>query len=91
MNETTTGQSGQSNDRDGAEIDTIAFEDAFRLLEDAVKRLESGDLSLDEALAVYEQGTALSARCANVLETAELRIRQVDGEGRDSGALDVSS
>ena len=50
------------------------FEDAMRELEDIVKRLESGDLPLDESLTVFEQGVALSRYCFRKLEEAEKRV-----------------
>ena len=50
------------------------FEDAMRELEDIVKRLESGDLSLEESLKIFEEGVALSRNCFNKLEEAEKRV-----------------
>ena len=37
-----------------------SFEEALTLLEESVERLEAGDLKLEEALAVFEQGVAAS-------------------------------
>ena len=50
------------------------FEDAMRNLEDIVKRLESGDLPLEESLKIFEKGVALSRFCFNKLEEAEKRV-----------------
>jgi len=50
------------------------FEDAMRELEDIVKRLESGDLPLEESLKIFEEGVALSRYCFNKLEEAEKRV-----------------
>ena len=50
------------------------FEDAMRELEDIVKRLESGDLSLEESLKIFEEGVALSRYCFRKLEEAEKRV-----------------
>ena len=50
------------------------FEDAMRELEDIVKRLEGGDLPLEESLKVFEQGVALSRYCFHKLEEAEKRV-----------------
>jgi exodeoxyribonuclease VII small subunit len=50
------------------------FEDAMKELEDIVKRLESGDLSLEESLKIFEEGIALSRYCFKKLEEAEKRI-----------------
>jgi len=50
------------------------FEDAMSELEDIVKRLESGDLPLEESLKIFEKGVALSRFCFNKLEEAEKRV-----------------
>lgn len=50
------------------------FEDAMKELEDIVKRLESGDLSLEESLKIFEEGIALSRYCFKKLEEAEKRV-----------------
>ena len=67
--------------------DDLGFEAAFAALEVAVQQLESGDLTLDDAVAAYERGLALARRCAALLEHVELQIRQVDGAGQDAGPL----
>jgi exodeoxyribonuclease VII small subunit len=50
------------------------FEDAMRELEDIIKRLESGDLPLEESLKIFEEGVALSRYCFSKLEEAEKRV-----------------
>ena len=50
------------------------FEDAMKALEEIVKRLESGDLPLEESLKIFEEGIALSRYCFNKLEEAEKRV-----------------
>jgi exodeoxyribonuclease VII small subunit len=58
------------------------FEDAMKELEDIVKRLESGDLALEESLKIFEEGVALSRYCFNKLEEAEKRVSiLLKGEG----------
>ena len=58
-------------------LEKLSFEEAFRQLEETVQRLEEGDLTLEEAIALYEQGMRLAARCGNALEAAELQVKQV--------------
>jgi exodeoxyribonuclease VII small subunit len=59
----------------------LPFESALANLEDLVDRLEGGELSLEEALASFELGVALSRRCAEELERAERRVEMlVQGE-----------
>jgi exodeoxyribonuclease VII small subunit len=50
------------------------FEDALRELEAIVKRLESGELPLEESLKTFEEGVGLSRYCFQKLEEAEKRV-----------------
>ncbi|MDE3095755.1 MAG: exodeoxyribonuclease VII small subunit [Chloroflexota bacterium] len=49
----------------------------YARLEERVGRLEQGGLSLDEAIAVYEEGMALARRCQDQLDRAELKITKL--------------
>jgi len=62
-----------------SESDTadLAFEGALDELEALVDRLETGDLALEQALATFERGVALSRRCAELLDRAEQRIDEL--------------
>lgn len=59
--------------------DELSYEDAFTALEAVVEALESEQRPLDEAIALYERGQALSKHCAALLEKAELKVRQLSG------------
>lgn len=50
------------------------FEDALQELERRVRRLESGEVPLDEALRLFEEGVALARSCHEQLEAAEQRV-----------------
>jgi exodeoxyribonuclease VII small subunit len=50
------------------------FETALKKLEEIVKKLENGDLSLDSALELFEEGIKLSRFCHTKLEQAERRV-----------------
>lgn len=52
----------------------VNFEQALDELEKLVQQLESGDLPLEETLALFERGVALSDSCRKQLESAETRI-----------------
>ncbi|MGA2775172.1 MAG: exodeoxyribonuclease VII small subunit [Candidatus Omnitrophota bacterium] len=52
----------------------LKFEDALKKLEKIVGQLEGGELSLDEALKVYEEGIELSRTCAQRLDNAKKKI-----------------
>ena len=58
-----------------------SFEGALERLEAIVAQLEGGALPLEQALAAFEEGVALSRRCAGELETAERRIELLVSEG----------
>jgi exodeoxyribonuclease VII small subunit len=60
------------------ELTEFSFEQAFRDLETTVQRLEAGDLTLEEAIALYEQGMRLAQRCNDALDAAELRVEQLE-------------
>jgi len=53
------------------------FEDAQRELEEIVQRLESGQASLDEAIALWERGEELYRLCAAKLDSAQGRIDEL--------------
>ncbi len=59
------------------------FEAAFQELEETVQRLENGELTLDEAIALFERGQVLARLCDEKLEQAELRVDQLlpDADG----------
>ncbi len=54
------------------------FEDAIKRLEKIVEALEQGDVPLDEALNLYEEGIQLSRSCGERLKEAELRIKKLN-------------
>lgn len=56
--------------------ENLSYEEAFQQLERVLARLESGDLPLEESLALFEQGAALASFCARTLDDAELRVRK---------------
>lgn len=55
-----------------------SFEEAYERLSQIVDQLEHGALSLEESLALYERGRALLVFCQQQIESAELRIQQID-------------
>lgn len=62
-------------------LDDLSFEAAYAQLEEIVQQLESSGLSLDDGLALFEQGQELSAYCQKLLEAAELRVSQLTSDG----------
>jgi len=49
----------------------------LKRLEEIVEALEHGDVPLDEAVTLYEEGIRLSKECAEKLKATELRIRKL--------------
>lgn len=63
------------------ESDEISFEQALKELEEAVARLETGGLTLDESIQVFTRARELAAYCEKRLEAAELRVQQLNESG----------
>jgi len=53
------------------------FERLYARLEESVSKLEQGGLSLEEAIAVYEEGMTLARQCQEMLDAAELKITKL--------------
>lgn len=56
---------------------TLSFEDALKQLERIVGQLESGEVPLDQAIGLYEDGDRLRKLCQARLDAAQARIEQV--------------
>ena len=76
---------------DDTEFSAISFEDALRELETIVTSLERGDVSLDDAIAAFERGTALKAHCQKRLEEARMKVEQIKLPAEGSPPADASS
>ncbi|NDU85695.1 MAG: exodeoxyribonuclease VII small subunit [Ferrovum sp.] len=57
-----------------------SYETALKELEGQLQRLETGQLTLEEALATYQRGAILLGYCQTRLTDAEQRIRVLEGE-----------
>jgi exodeoxyribonuclease VII small subunit len=53
------------------------FEQIYSELETTIEQLEAGNLSLDEALVLYERGMELAKQCGVMLDRAELKIQEL--------------
>lgn len=60
------------------------FEGQMAQLEALVGRLESGELSLDEAMKTFEQGIQLTRHCQQALDEAEQKVQVLLGQGDDA-------
>lgn len=58
----------------------VTFEEALRLLDEVVSRLESGEVGLEEAVALFERGQGYLAACRERLGAAQRRIEELTAE-----------
>ncbi|PIR20955.1 MAG: exodeoxyribonuclease VII small subunit [Deltaproteobacteria bacterium CG11_big_fil_rev_8_21_14_0_20_47_16] len=57
--------------------ETVSFEKSLEQLEGAVKKLESGTLTLDDSLKMYEEGVAWARKCESALTAAQGKIEKL--------------
>lgn len=73
-------------------IADMSFEDALRALEDVVRKLEGGEVPLDESITLYERGEELRKHCQARLDAAQARIEKIvagpDGKVQSTQPLD---
>ena len=55
----------------------MKIEDSLRRLKEIVDELNNGDLSLDESLKLFEEGSKISAQCYDYLKKAEQRVSEI--------------
>ena len=76
-------------------ITDMSFEEALRALEGVVRRLESGDVPLDESIALYERGEELRKACQARLDAAQAKIEKIvagaDGAPTGTAPFDADS
>ena len=64
-----------------ADIAAMNFEEALAELEQIVRRLEGGQVKLDEAILFYERGALLKRHCERKLNEAQQRVDRIVIEG----------
>lgn len=55
----------------------ISFEEKIKRLEQIVRTMERGDAPLEEALNLFQEGTALVKECGTMLDKAEMQIKMI--------------
>lgn len=85
MNEDSATETGSSAE---ASLAALSFEEALAQLETIVQKLETGEVPLEESIALYEKGAALRAHCDAKLKAAEEKVAQVTlgPDGAPTGA-----
>ena len=73
----------------GTDLSQMSFEEALRALEDVVRRLETGEVPLEESIDLYERGEQLRKHCQARLDAAQARIEKIvqGPDGRAAGAV----
>ena len=74
-----------------SDITTLSFEEAMRELEATVGKLETGEATLEESIALYERGAALRTHCEARLRAAEERVEKITlaANGQPAGTTPV--
>ena len=88
-NDTNGDTSNGDTNNDDTNIDDTRFEDALHELEEIVRKIESGEHSLEENLELFERGIALTRQCSSKLDAATQRIKKLaDENGIDEMEID---
>ena len=66
----------------------LTFEQSMARLDEIVHHLESGDMPLNDTLALFEEGTALVASCSKMLDEAEQKVVKLK-KGADGRPLEL--
>lgn len=66
----------------------LDFEAALSELEGLVRKMEEGELTLEQSLEAFERGVKLTRNCQAALRAAELRVKALTEDGRE---IDMSS
>ena len=64
-------------------INNLSFEQALKMLEETVEKLEDGGLTLNETTDMYEQGMKSSQICTNILKSTEVKITEIQTKYSD--------
>lgn len=60
-----------------SDLENISFEQALERLEHVVAQLESGDVPLEQAIELYQEGMKLSSICSSKLQQVESKIEML--------------
>ena len=66
----------------------LDFEQSMARLEEIVHHLESGDMPLNDTLALFEEGTGLISRCSKMLDEAEQKVVKLK-KGTDGNPVEL--
>ena len=69
----------------------MKFEEAMKQLEETVKKLESGETTLDEAMELFEKGVSLSKTCQKLLSEAQLKVTKLIAQNDSEVEFDTEN
>jgi exodeoxyribonuclease VII small subunit len=72
--------SSEASHQQSIPIEEMTYEQAFQELEAVVNALETEKQPLDQTMRLFERGQILARRCMDLLDKAELRVRQLTGD-----------
>jgi exodeoxyribonuclease VII small subunit len=79
---------------EGENLSEMSFEQALKALEDVVRRLETGEVPLEESIDLYERGETLRKHCQARLDAAQARIDKIvagpDGKAAGTEPFDAA-
>ena len=64
------------------------FEASIQRLDEIVKKMEQGNVPLEESLQLFEEGTALVKKCSTLLDEAELKVVRLM-KGQDGNPIEM--
>ncbi len=62
----------------------MKFEEKIKQLEEIVKTLELGEVSLEESIELFKKGTKLSLECKKTLDEAQIEINSLTSEAQEN-------
>lgn len=66
-------------------VENLTYEEALKQLEDIVQKLENNEIPLEESIALFQEGIALSKYCDDKLKNIQAKVAQIyeNGELKD--------
>ena len=89
MTPNEAGANAASMPQEPQDVSELTFEAALKRLEEIVRKLESGEASLDEAIDLYSEGDRLKQQCEARLQAAQAKIEKIQfgRDGAPSGTV----
>lgn len=70
-------------------LQRLTFEEGYDRLDQVISQLEAGELTLQESVALYEEGIQLARHCEHKLDDAELKVSELLNTDSEQGEQDV--